>query len=206
MRIISNIKLHMVSGTLVFALGVGLVAPAVASAASDLAPSEEAFLKNEGDRPAIPYTRFWIYAESDIVKLTVPYYLRSTTSKPYPYTGTDTVSSYYTNYPTNWRLIRSGSYRLLKNSSSGRCMWADARSDGSVSTSMTTCDSSNSHQRFIVSPVVVDGMQKVKVYYTEGVDTYCMSAITPIKTGSLVGMAPCYASNAVKYWSYANLR
>lgn len=144
---------------LVFAIGaMTFVQPMTAGAIESL--------DLDANEKTIPYTQFWaMYTRNGSNDA---YYLRSSNTYNFLYTGTQLTSvSSSSAHPTNWRLIQQGSYRLLKNSSTGLCVWVDILSAGGTTTKMTTCDGGNSHQRFYMNYSTINGVNRVRMMYSE---------------------------------------
>ena len=79
------------------------------------------------------------------------WYMRSSSSNPTLYTGTTYSTSLTAKHPTNWQVIKNSdrSRFVLKNSSTGKCIWVNASDSGrSTTTRMESCSTSNSHQLF----------------------------------------------------------
>jgi len=158
---------------------------------------EQALLGDEGERTTIPYTRFWL---SESWRL----YLRSSASAgsiAYVYYGTN--SSYYSPHPSNWRLIQRGSYRLVKNSSTGKCIQYGL-GRGYM---MQTCNLDNKAQWMRIYTVVHDNIPRALITHYDRGTLYCLDS---------TGVGAAFPAQFRKYdydthgyqcqFRYANLR
>lgn len=103
-------------------------------------------LKDDSEgKTTIPYTRFWDKGSGGS-----SLFLRSSNSYGvYPYVSAGGYeASYYDRSPLNWRMIQAGKYRLLKNSSTGKCI--SSYYYQSVIT-MKTCNTSDSNQKLTIN-------------------------------------------------------
>ena len=100
--------------------------------------------------PASGYTQF--YADGTSGGDSDTWWMRSSSSNPTLYAGHHTTRSSLTvKHPTNWQVIKNSdrSRFVLKNSSTGKCIWVNASDSGrSTTTRMESCSTSNSHQLF----------------------------------------------------------
>ena len=152
-----------------------------------------------GEFPAaIPYARFWIGSSS-------PYYLRHSSATDYPYVGLGTSPSYYERHPSNWQITAVGSKRQLRNSSSGKCIWAD-QTTTSINTAMASCNTANSHQLFSLQYYTINGISRMRITYSEGRGAFCLATFKEPFTGAGADFMECGYEYVQDYWYYVNPR
>lgn len=149
------------------ALSLNLMPSRVFAESASVATGENNFLGDEGDRAAIPYSQFW-YSDPYQGK---KFYLTVGTTNDWLNSSTRHATNPYAKDRTNWRMIQVGSYRMLKNSYTQKCISSDVSDDGHTTYTVTVpCNSSDIHQKY---KAVLTG-SKVQIKYYKNSVGYCI--------------------------------
>jgi len=155
---------------------------------------------DENGKQVRPYARFWVSRAGKA------YYLRTSSSQNNLYLGSSRIDSTTTSHPINWQVIAVDNRTyLLKNSSSGKCIWGDISSDGqSATTRMMSCNTSNSHQWLWIRSTVADDIEISNFEWLIWPAQYRTAGLVPVSSsvqeGTLVKFTRTIRSSDPVQW------